>query len=96
MKKLKLKKKALFIIILLPLLLLLFTSIYFYFTSPVDKKDDTIKQIIDANNKMLSTSGFEDDYFSFQQRYKIAIYLTKLEHMIGKDAFVILLDQKLE
>lgn len=45
---------------------------------------------------MLSTSGFEDDYFSFQQRYKIAIYLTKLEHMIGKDAFVILLDQKLE
>lgn len=48
MKKLKLKKKALFIIILLPLLLvlLLFTSIYFYFTSPVDKKDDTIKQII--------------------------------------------------
>ncbi len=48
MKKLKIKKKALFIIILLPLLLvlLLFTSIYFYFTSPVDKKDDTIKQII--------------------------------------------------
>lgn len=48
MKKLKLKKKALFIIILLPLLLvlLLFTSIYFYFTSPVDKKDDTIKQVI--------------------------------------------------
>ena len=48
MKKLKLKKKALFIIILLPLLLvlLLFTSIYFYFTSPVDKKDDIIKQII--------------------------------------------------